>query len=84
MERSGLLAVLSQVLPRLIDGLTPQGRLPTQGEVPEGGLGGMLRQILGHLSGERDAAAPRSVGQPGAGAEETTRRFGESPPTGST
>ncbi len=49
MERSGLLAVLSQVLPRLIDGLTPQGRLPTQGEVPEGGLGGMLRQILGHL-----------------------------------
>jgi uncharacterized protein YidB (DUF937 family) len=84
MERSGLLAVLSQVLPRLIDGLTPQGRLPTQGEAPEGGSGGMLRQILGHLGGERDTAAPRSGGQPGAEAEEITRRFGESPPTGST
>ena len=54
-ERPGLLAVLSQVLPRLIDGMTPQGRLPTQGEMPEGGLVGMLRQILGHLGGEPDA-----------------------------
>ncbi|CAA9274021.1 MAG: hypothetical protein AVDCRST_MAG08-3364 [uncultured Acetobacteraceae bacterium] len=82
MERPGVLALLSQVLPRLIDGMTPQGRLPTQGEMPEGGLGGMLRQILGHLGGERDAAPPPSETQAGTGAEEGLHRFGESPPTG--
>jgi uncharacterized protein YidB (DUF937 family) len=69
MERPGLLALLSQMLPRLIDGLTPQGRMPTQGEVPQGGLGGMLRDILGHLGGER-------------GADDGPRPFGESPPQG--
>ena len=63
MERSGLLALLSQLLPRVIDGVTPQGRMPTQGEVPQGGLGGMLRDILGHLGG----------------GDEGARRFGESP-----
>ena len=75
MEKPGLLAVLSQVLPRLIDGVTPQGRLPTQGEMPEGGLTGMLRQVLGHLGGEQGAAA----GQTKAAAEEGARNFGESP-----
>ena len=79
-ERPGLLAVLSQMLPRLIDGLTPQGRLPTQGEMPEGGLGGMLRQILGHLGGEPNAETPQAGAQPSADAE-NTRNFGESPPT---
>ncbi len=69
MERPGLLALLSQMLPRLIDGLTPQGRMPTQGEVPQGGLGAMLRDILGHLGGERGP----SGGPPG---------FGESPVPG--
>lgn len=68
MERPGLLALLSQMLPRLIDGMTPQGRMPTQGEeVAQGGLGGMLRDILGHLGGERSA-------------NEGSRQFGESPP----
>jgi uncharacterized protein YidB (DUF937 family) len=82
MERPGLLAVLSQMLPRLIDGMTPQGRLPAQGEMPEGGLGGMLRQILGHLGGgERDVATPQGGAQPGAGSEDA-RKFGESPPVG--
>ena len=81
MERSGLLAVLSQMLPRLIDGLTPQGRLPTQGEMPEGGLVGMLRGILGHLGGEGEAAPPSGTRQAGADAE-STRKFGESPSTG--
>ncbi len=70
MERPGLLAVLSQVLPRLIDGLTPQGRMPSQEEAAPGGLGGMLRDILGRLSGDED------------GADESARRFGESPPSG--
>lgn len=80
MERPGLLAVLSQMLPRLIDGLTPQGRLPTQGEVPKGGLGAMLHQILGHLGGEREDPAPRGGAQTGTGLEGPERNFGESPP----
>lgn len=78
MERPGLLALLSQTLPRLIDGMTPGGRLPTQGEMPEGGLSGMVRTILGHLSGERDAAPPHGGSQADA-APEGAQRFGESP-----
>lgn len=83
MERPGLLALLSQMLPRLIDGLTPQGRMPAQGDMPEAGLNGMLRQILGHLSGDREAAAQPSgpLATTGAG-EEGSHRFGESPSTG--
>lgn len=80
LERPGLLAVLSQMLPRLIDGLTPQGRLPTQGEVPQGGLGAMLHQILGHLGGEREGATPRGEVDVDTGSEGPERRFGESPP----
>lgn len=68
VERPGLLALLSQVLPRLIDGLTPQGRLPSQEEVPQGGLRGLLGDILGHLGGDR-------------GGDEGARQFGESPPS---
>jgi uncharacterized protein YidB (DUF937 family) len=81
VERPGLLALLSQMLPRLIDGMTPQGRLPTQGEMPEGGLGGMLRQILGHLGGDRDSAAPGTGTRTDAGAE-ASQPFGQSPPAG--
>ncbi len=81
VERPGLLALLSQMLPRLIDGLTPQGRLPKQGEMPEGGLGGMLRQILGHLGGERDAGSPQIRAEGSAGTE-PSQRFGESPQAG--
>lgn len=66
MERPGLMALLSQVLPRLIDGLTPQGRLPSREEAPQGGFGAILGDILGHLGGER-------------GADEGARKFGESP-----
>ncbi len=81
VERPGLLVLLSQMLPRLIDGLTPQGRLPTQGEMAEGGLGGMLRQILGHLGGERDATPPQA-GVQGSVGTEGSQGFGESPPAG--
>ena len=81
MERPGLLALLSQMLPRLVDGMTPQGRLPTQGEMPEGGIGAMLRQILGHLGGEQDSAAPQGGSQTNADAE-APHNFGESPPAG--
>jgi uncharacterized protein YidB (DUF937 family) len=71
VERPGLLALLSQVLPRLIDGLTPQGRLPSREEVPQGGLRGLLDDILGHLGGDRGMD------------EGATRQFGESPPSDS-
>jgi uncharacterized protein YidB (DUF937 family) len=81
VERPGLLALLSQMLPRLIDGMTPQGRLPTQGEMPESRLDGMLRQILGHLGGEPDTGPPQ-VGAGGSADAESTHKFGESPPAG--
>lgn len=75
MERPGLLALLSQMLPRLIDGLTPQGRMPQPSELPQGGFPAMLRDILGHLGG--------GTGQPNAGApgspDDASRQFGESP-----
>lgn len=76
MERPGLLAVLSQMLPKLIDGLTPQGRMPQRGEVPESGFGGMLREILGHLGGDRDTPAGEQIGA------DSGRKFGESPASG--
>ncbi len=82
VERPGLFALLSQMLPRLIDGMTPQGRLPTQGEMPEGGLGGMLRQILGHLGGEQDAPSSGAAETHGTAGAERPRGFGESPPVG--
>jgi uncharacterized protein YidB (DUF937 family) len=49
MDRGGLLGMLSQALPGLVDGLTPHGRMP-QGdhEVPGGeGLGGLLGGLFG-------------------------------------
>lgn len=70
MERPGILALLSQMLPRLIDGITPKGQMPAQGEVSQGGVAGMLRDILGHLGGG---------GQGGPGSDEGARQFGESP-----
>lgn len=79
MERPGLLAVLSQMLPKLIDGLTPQGRIPERSEVAEGGFAGMVREILGHLGGDRDAGPPHT-GEQTSG--ENGRKFGESPPVG--
>lgn len=75
MERPGLLALLSQMLPRLIDGLTPQGRMPQQGELPQGGLSAMLRDILGHLGGATGQGAPGAGGSP----DDASRQFGESP-----
>jgi uncharacterized protein YidB (DUF937 family) len=62
VERGGLLGVLSQALPGLVDGLTPHGRLP-QGdhEMPRGeGLGGLLGGLFGGGAGGADEALPRS------------------------
>ncbi len=49
VDRGGLLGMLSQALPGLVDGMTPHGRMP-QGdhEVPQGeGFGGLLGGLLG-------------------------------------
>jgi len=54
MDRGGLLGMLSQALPGLVDGMTPHGRLP-QGdhEVPQGeGLGGLLGGLFGGGGGQ--------------------------------
>ena len=69
MERGGLLALLAQFLPRLVDGLSPQGHLPgREEEMPQGGLSGMLGSILGQLGG--------------AGGEQTGQGLGGAIPTG--
>ncbi len=49
MDRGGLLGMLSQALPGLVDGMTPHGRLPQHDhEVPQGeGLSGLLGGLLG-------------------------------------
>jgi uncharacterized protein YidB (DUF937 family) len=69
MERGGLLALLAQFLPRLVDGLSPQGHLPgREEEMPQGGLSGMLGSILGRLGG--------------AGGEQTGQGLGGAIPAG--
>ena len=45
MDQGAAAGQLSQILPQLIDGLTPNGQLPQQGT----DLGSMLPQILGGL-----------------------------------
>ncbi|MBP8270633.1 MAG: DUF937 domain-containing protein [Sphaerotilus sp.] len=45
MDQGSAAGALSQILPQLIDGLTPNGQLPQQGT----DLGSMLPQILGSL-----------------------------------
>jgi len=49
VDRGGLLGMLSQALPGLVDALTPQGRLPERDdEMPRGeGLGGLLGGLFG-------------------------------------
>jgi len=64
MDRPGLLGLLAGLLPRLVDGLTPSGRLPSREEMPQGGLGEMLSGILGQLGGA--GAASTGQGMEGA------------------
>jgi len=47
VDRGGLLGGLSALLPALVDGLTPRGRLPeSEDEMREGGLGELLGDLL--------------------------------------
>lgn len=48
IPKGALLALLAMLLPRLVDGMTPHGRVPqSDAEAPQGGLGGVLGSILG-------------------------------------
>ena len=46
-DRGTLLDELSRMLPGMVDGMTPQGRLPQRGEEIGGGIGGLLGRLLG-------------------------------------
>lgn len=74
MDRGGLLGMLSQALPGLVDGMTPHGRLPQHdNEVPQGeGLGG----LLGGLFGGGGAAAPQPDVAGGGGIADMLRGTG--------
>ena len=73
VDRGGLAGMLSQILPGLVDGLTPHGRPPQNDEeMPQGeGLGGLLGGLFGGgaPTGGADETPPRSgtVGDIGAG-----------------
>ncbi len=48
----GMAGVLAALLPQLINGLTPQGRVPQRDEeFGQGGMGGMLAQMMGGQGG---------------------------------
>ncbi|MFC7474890.1 YidB family protein [Dankookia sp. GCM10030260] len=88
MERPGLLALLSQVLPKLVDAMTPDGQLPQPGHAaptgavpgqPDGpvsasGMGAAGGMPLGGAGG----GGSHHAGQ-GAGAESGMPRFGTAP-----
>ena len=46
-NRGALLDEFSRMLPGMVDGLTPQGRLPQRGEEVGGGIEGLLGRLLG-------------------------------------
>jgi uncharacterized protein YidB (DUF937 family) len=47
-DRGTLLDELSRMLPGMVDGMPPQGRLPQRGEeIGGGGIGGLLGRLLG-------------------------------------
>jgi uncharacterized protein YidB (DUF937 family) len=51
LDAPALLTLLSVVLPRMLGALSPQGRLPTQEEMPEGGLLAVLASVTGRIGG---------------------------------
>src|SRR4051812_3416200 len=81
MERPGLLALLSQVLPKLVDAMTPEGHLPQpaddapmsavpgQPDVPgsASGMGALGRMPRGGAAGAPPCGARRLAGHAGNG-----------------
>jgi uncharacterized protein YidB (DUF937 family) len=59
----GMAGVLAAVLPQLINGLTPQGRVPqADEEFGAGGMGGMLAQMMGGQGGGAQAQGGGGLG----------------------
>lgn len=54
-DRGTLLEAVAQVMPGMVDRLTPQGRLPQPGEPMDPALAGELRGMLGAAGPERGA-----------------------------
>ena len=72
IPKAALLGILAMLLPRLIDRMTPHGRVPTTvAEAPRGGLGGVLGSILG---GGLGGLFGSGGGASGAGVEPTYGR----------
>ena len=55
-DRGTLLDAVAQVMPGLVDRLTPQGRVPQHGEAVDPGLAGELRGMLGGAGGPERGA----------------------------
>jgi uncharacterized protein YidB (DUF937 family) len=51
-QGGGVAAILAALLPQVINGLTPQGRVPqSDAEFGQGGMGGALAQMMGAMAG---------------------------------
>jgi uncharacterized protein YidB (DUF937 family) len=59
----GMAAALAALLPQVINGLTPQGRVPqSDAEFGQGGMTGVLSQMMGAMAGGQGGAAPSGGG----------------------
>lgn len=79
VERQGLFAVLSQVLPKLVDAMTPEGQLPAAGDSPIRAVPGQP-DVAGTALGQGAAGAvphggPSAV-MPGGAGGDTGRHAG--------
>jgi uncharacterized protein YidB (DUF937 family) len=62
----GVAAALAALLPQVINGLTPQGRVPqSDAEFGQGGMAGALAQVMGAMGGGQGAAGGGLAGMLG-------------------
>jgi uncharacterized protein YidB (DUF937 family) len=62
----GMAAALAALLPQVINGLTPQGRVPqSDSEFGQGGMAGALAQMMGAMAGGQGGAAAGGGGLAG-------------------
>jgi uncharacterized protein YidB (DUF937 family) len=62
----GMAAALAALLPQVINGLTPQGRVPqSDAEFGQGGMAGALAQMMGAMAGGQGGAAAGGGGLAG-------------------